>query len=169
MTLIEIQKRLNATTDTGSILATVDALADCVSTTDDLPCEDCKELVPVDDFCGDDKPHGYTEYLCGDCYCARQEAMKPKSALYLSRASDTSGGEWMYDVLHDGGHLGMGFVYMEATDRKWIFEPSQPCEYPYAVMDSFNEILPTLTKMRSAPPLSAEEIATINQSTMEQQ
>jgi hypothetical protein len=33
-----------------------------------LPCDDCGEDVPVDEFCGNDRSDGSTEYLCPDCY-----------------------------------------------------------------------------------------------------
>ncbi len=33
------------------------------------PCESCGEDVPTDEYCGNDKPDGTTEYLCSDCFC----------------------------------------------------------------------------------------------------
>ena len=36
--------------------------------TDVMPCEKCGCDVHVDDFCGNDKPDGTSEYLCPDCY-----------------------------------------------------------------------------------------------------
>lgn len=32
------------------------------------PCEKCGEEVGEDEYCGNDKPNGDTEYLCPDCY-----------------------------------------------------------------------------------------------------
>lgn len=37
------------------------------------PCEYCGEMVSVDDYCGDDKEDGSSEYMCEDCYGSRAD------------------------------------------------------------------------------------------------
>lgn len=32
------------------------------------PCEKCDEPVPENEYCGNDRPDGSSEYLCPDCY-----------------------------------------------------------------------------------------------------
>ena len=39
-------------------------------TEDEMPCDACGCDVHVDDYCGNDKPDGTSEYLCPDCYVA---------------------------------------------------------------------------------------------------
>jgi hypothetical protein len=35
---------------------------------EEFPCEECEEMVPVDEYCGNDREDGTSEYLCPDCY-----------------------------------------------------------------------------------------------------
>tara|TARA_R110000751_G_scaffold122965_2_gene223625 strand:+ start:110 stop:517 length:408 start_codon:yes stop_codon:yes gene_type:complete len=32
------------------------------------PCDKCGVIVPKDEYCGNDRPDGTSEYLCPDCY-----------------------------------------------------------------------------------------------------
>ena len=70
MTLIEIQKTLNATTDTGSILAIVDALADDIKPVDTEPCVDCGAPVW---YCDTDDQYYHTD-ADHSCFLANGKA-----------------------------------------------------------------------------------------------